>query len=312
MTSYPTQFKVPWRHLPTFSRLLKQDRGTELYDEATGIEADLCKAIAIAVFGESNSRVYFRNLDMSFDMRVNALIRGDIDIMFRSTAMRGLNNVAKNVDQGPVILFDPIAILLPDHIKSIEDEALSNTRLCMVSNTLPVEVAQTYAKNHNVIWTPVYNSLDDSPLTHFSQAVESHKDGHCNGVLGRFSTLYQYFNYSDGSSELKLLTLGANYHVPTVPLIVENDSNWHDLILQTIWILLDAERKGIDDSNMPPGYRAAHWRRMDLTETNGQAVIKQLGHYGDIYQRNLGELLPERGPNQHYLLSPAGALFSPP
>jgi len=310
-------------HQPAFSlkvstldaddnKLQKSDHSTGLYESAEGLEADLCKAIAIAIFGEWSSRLYFRNLDANFDKRIEALHEGEIDILFRSTSMRALNNVAHDIDQGPVVLFDPVTLLTPIDVTSINDAALVDARICAIEHTLPNDVMKRYLNDNNTQWTLLYKEPDETPYTNFVHTTKALQKGNCTAILGRYSTLYQYKSRNKEGTNTKLIPLGKNYHVPLVPIFVENDSDWHDLILQTIWTLLDAEIKDINTSNIPSGYREAHWRRMSLDVNNAQNMIRLLGNYGEIYQRNFGDILPERGANQHYLLSPDGALFSAP
>ena len=113
---------------------------------------------------------------------------------------------------------------------------------------------------------------------------------------------------------------------PLAPAFRQNDSNWGDIVSWSVWLLMAAEEKGITQANVDEKLKSEDpdvQRMLGVTEELGKMlgldnkwgynIIKSVGNYGEIFERNVGEgtkLGLTRGPNA--LWNKGGLIFSPP
>lgn len=113
-------------------------------------------------------------------------------------------------------------------------------------------------------------------------------------------------------------------HEPLAPVLPANDSRWHDVINSAVWTTMWAEKLDVSQANVDSFDDTAPSEILTFLNRNNQSplgeqlgiqpdftyqIIKQIGNYGDIYERHLGALIPERGDNQLY---PKGRFQPPP
>ncbi len=110
------------------------------------------------------------------------------------------------------------------------------------------------------------------------------------------------------------------------PVTVNNDSAWFDVVKWVIYALIEAEELGISQANVDEkknydyptikrflGVEGNLGEGLGLSNDFAYRVIKQVGNYGEIYDRNLGKNSPYKLPrSQNNLWKNGGLLYSPP
>ena len=106
------------------------------------------------------------------------------------------------------------------------------------------------------------------------------------------------------------------------PVVLYGDDQWTDIVSWVIYALIEAEELGLDSTNIdaPPnldnlaverflGLEGTLGQELGLTNTWAKEIIKKVGNYGEIYERNIGSVNMHRGPNRLY--KDGGVLYSP-
>jgi len=264
----------------------------------TGFDADYCRAVAAAVFGDGE-KVKF--IPLSSKERFTALQSGDVDVLIRNTGWTmardtslGLTAVGFNYYDGQGFMVNTKR--LPD-IKEIAD--LSGASICVQSGTSTELTLADYFRRNNLEYTPVV-------FEKFSEVNAAYDAGRCDAYTTDQSSLY--------AVRLQLAHPEENMVLPQIiskepfALIVrQDDVRWGKIIRWTHNALLNAEEYGIKQANIDSMLKSDNpeVKRLlgtekglslgrDLGLGNDWAVniIRATGNYGEIFDRNIGEASP--------------------
>jgi len=260
----------------------------------TGFDADYCRAVAAAVFGDGN-KVKF--IPLSSKERFTALQSGDIDVLIRNTGWNMARDTALGLTYAGINYYDGQGFMinakrLPG-VKSVDD--LSGASVCVQAGTSTGQTLADYFSRHNMQYTPVV-------FEKFSEVNAAYDAGRCDVYTTDQSSLY--------AVRLQLTNPQDNVILPQIiskepfSLIVrQNDMRWGNVVRWTHNALLDAEELGVNSGNIEAMMQSSSpdIRRLLGTETGtdfGAAlgldkhwavnVIKATGNYGEIFDRNIG------------------------
>ena len=325
--------QVPAQVVPTGGRLdtIKQ-RGTlicgvngglpgfsflESDGSFSGFDADFCRAVAVAVFGDP-AAVEFRAL--STQERFTALQTGEIDVLSRNTTWTFNRDVELGMTFGPTLLYDGQGIMVHGELGVTELADLEGGTICMQTGTttelnladaMKVAGIQEYT-------TQVFDEIDPTYATY--------EEGGCDAVTSDRSQLVGRRTVMKDPSAHVLLDMVMSKE-PLGPLTLQGDSQWSDVVAWTAYGLIAAEEKGMTSQNVDtfadtPDPEIKRMLGLDDSKLGAKLglendwlvkVIKAVGNYGEIYERNLGPntlLNIARGPNK--LWTQGGLLYSPP
>ena len=115
-------------------------------------------------------------------------------------------------------------------------------------------------------------------------------------------------------------------NIPLGPAVRHGDDLWFDIVKWSVFAMINGEQLELNSANiddMATTSDQAVRRFLGLTGTAGKGlgisdnwayqIIKQVGNYGEVFERNLGETSPlklQRGLNK--LWNKGGILFAPP
>ena len=113
---------------------------------------------------------------------------------------------------------------------------------------------------------------------------------------------------------------------PLAPAVRHGDNQWKDIVNYSVLAMINAEEMGITSANVDEMLKSADpniQRFLGVSPGNGAAlgldekfaynIIKQVGNYGEVFERNVGVNTPlgiERGLNA--LWTDGGLMYSPP
>ena len=294
--------------LPGFSN--PDDRG-----RWTGMDVDFCRAVAAAVLGNAD-KVTFTPL--SAKDRFTALQSGDIDLLSRNTTWTTQRDSRLGFDFGGVWFYDGQAFMVRKraNVRSVRD--LNGASICANSGTTTELNAADYFRTNNMDYEMVtFEKTDES--------IAAYDAGRCDAYTTDASGLY--------AQRLKLRR--PNQHVilpeiiskePLGPVVRQNDSVWADVVRWTMFATIAAEELDVTSKNVfrqnrskNPSVRRLLGQEGTVGEDLGldkqwaYRIVRQVGNYAEIYQRNIGADSPlkiERGINQ--LWSNGGLLYAPP
>ncbi|ATF10327.1 amino acid ABC transporter substrate-binding protein [Candidatus Enterovibrio altilux] len=294
--------------LPGFSSLT-------LNGEWEGIDVEYCQALAAAVLGDKSKVKY---VPLTAKERFIALQSGEIDVLSRNTTwtfqrdgMLGLNFVGVNYYDGQGFMVKKTL-----GIDSALD--LDGASVCLQSGTTTELNLVDYFRSNGMSFKPVvYDTYDAT--------VKGFESGRCDALTTDQSGLYaSRIKLSDPASAVVLPEIISKE--PLGPVVRQGDDNWFDVAKWTLNTMINGEEFKITSSNIDKmktskdpnirrilGLDGPNGKGLGLNHDWGYQIIKQIGNYGESFQRTVGSdslLNIPRGVNA--LWSDGGILYAPP
>lgn len=295
----------------TNSALSPDDQKLTLYTDSIGLEADMCRAVSIGLFGTDEDHLYFHVADGNWNSRMNSIVDGTIDILFRQAAIQPEMGTTHPVDHGPVVYFERIVLLAAKTQATANDSGLSGKRICAIANSFSETIAREYTQRLNRGWVFADNFNPPAKYRNYSELLDALLSGQCDAIAGRFATLHTGIMNRNTLKDFHLLSLPKSTPVPTVGVVSSKAYLFNQLASHAIWTLLRAEASEQTAETVPLDFNSSYWILQGLDSEYPARIIQQLGNYSEIYQRHFGATLPDAGPNTHYSLTTEGRLIAP-
>ena len=278
-----------------------------------GIDVDLCRAVASALFDDPK-RVEFRELNT--EDRFTALELGKIDLLSRNTTQTLSRDTDGCLEFTPPIFYDAQGIMVHKNsgIEKIDD--LAGKSICVAENTTSYDNLNDYMTREKIEYTPVLAS-DKEFL------FNSYEHGTCQAITRDISQLVARKILLANSKDRQILSQRIAQE-PLAPAVMYEDSQWFDVIKWVTFALIQAEELEIDSTNLNLhknsqdlevrnflGKESELGSQMGLSDDFTMRIIKHVGNYQEIYNRNIGQPFGlKRG--QNALWQDGGLMYSPP
>lgn len=297
--------------LPGFGYL---DPETEEY---TGFDADFCRAIAAAVLGDA-SQVNF--VPVNSTTRFALLQSGEVDIVFRNTTVTLGRDTTFGINYGPITFYDGQGIMAPGTSGYTTLFDLQGATICVTGDTANESNLTATLESLQVSFTPAVYPDAESTL-------EAYKNGECDAFSSDQSSLATIRANELDNPTAHIILEAVLSKEPSAPLVRHGDDQWHDILDWVVYCTIQAEESGVSQGNVDDTLELTEdpveLNMLGITGELGQnlglnpdfcyQVIKQVGNYGEIYNRNLGAdtvLNLPRSLNRLY--SQGGLLYAPP
>ena len=281
----------------------------------TGLDVDIARAIATVVLGDP-AKVKF--VPLTSQQRFTALQSGEVDVLCRQTTITLTRDTSLGFEFAPVELYDGQAIMVPAEMGVKSAKQLDNATIGMLPGTTTERNVQDYFRSNGMKFKPVVIESKDELLKTFVA-------GRCDGLTSDASTLAGMRAVTADPSKYVILPELISKE-PLATAVRQGDPQWKDLVYWTVMALIEAEDLGITSKNVDEKLKSDDpnvQRFLGVTPGNGQAlgvdekwaynIIKNVGNYAEIFDRNLGPSTPmklERGLNKLY--KDGGLMYSPP
>ncbi|HEO8422169.1 amino acid ABC transporter substrate-binding protein [Niallia sp. FSL W8-0635] len=281
----------------------------------TGFDVDFAKAVAAGVLGDA-TKIEFRPL--SATDRFTAVQSGEVDVLVRNTTWTTNRDAEVGLSFAPVTFYDGQGIMVPkdSNIKTLED---------LEGKTIGVETGTTTELNladqmkaAGVNYTAQTFDNADAVIAAYEQGSIDAWTTDKSGLVSRQSTL------QDPDAHIILdETLSKE---PLAPAVKDGDEKWADAVTWIVFATIQAEEFGITSQNVDDfltsenpeiqrllGVEGNLGEQLGLSNDFAYQVIKQVGNYGEIYDRNLGpDTVFKLERAQNALYSDGGLLYSIP
>lgn len=277
-----------------------------------GIDADICKAIALAIIGNSEK---IEMINVEAGEVEKALLNEQIDVMLSGVPFKALSEINGKIENAGLIYYDQQLLMVADEDK--EPEFYRGKKICLASGSDYYRNFEEYNMRHN---------LDVSYLTFadMSRVREAFLLKRCQMVTAGALFL--------GGMKQSMLKSNAKIYsdqIAITPVYALVRSHNKELRMAVKWILnalFLAEQYGINAQNL--NFFVSHnnpeirnlmgddpklWQSLGLRSFWVNDAIKLLGNYGDIYDRNIGidsDYKIER--NQSKLVKDGGIIYPVP
>jgi general L-amino acid transport system substrate-binding protein len=292
--------------------------------EHTGFDIDFCRAIAAGVLGDP-AAVEF--VDLTAEQRFTALQSGEIDVLVRNTTFTSSRDGGLAATFLTTTFYDGQGMMVAadSGFTSIDD--MTDTNICVLSGTT-TELNLT-TRMAGINYTPL--TFDEN-----AQLQAAFIEGQCDGWTSDKSQLAgvrSAWPEDQGGPEALVILEETFSKEPLGPAVLDGDTQWAQVVDWIILATILAEEFGIDSTNVDTfadtedaGIR--NFLGLEVETESGTApfdpglglatdfaaqVIRAVGNYAEIYERNVGPDTPlglERGVNA--LWTDGGLLYAPP
>jgi general L-amino acid transport system substrate-binding protein len=281
----------------------------------TGVDVDVCRAVAAAVLGDASKVKY---TPLSAKERFTALTSGEIDILSRNTTWTlsrdadiGLTFVGVNFYDGQGFM-----VRKDSGINSVEDFANGISACTNIGTTTELNM-RDFFNSRGISYEPVAFEKAD-------EVVAAYDSGRCDTYTTDKSGLAAQRTKMTNPDDHMVLPETISKE-PLGPVVRQGDAVWEDIVRWSLNVMIEAEEYGITSSNADSMKSSDNPQIKRLVGSEGELgaafgldndwslrIIKQVGNYGESYKRNIADtgILPDRGPNQ--LWTKGGILYVPP
>ncbi|KAB2851279.1 MAG: amino acid ABC transporter substrate-binding protein [Hyphomicrobiaceae bacterium] len=281
----------------------------------TGLDVDFCRAMAAAIFGDPK-KVTFKPLTAK--ERFTALQSGEVDLLSRNTTWTMGRDSAMGLTFAGVMFYDGQGFMAKKSLKITSAKQLNGASICVATGTTTELNLADYFRANKMTYKTVVFEKD-------TELLAAYEAGRCDAWTTDSSGLY---------AELLKLKKPADHVVlpeiiskePLGPVVRQGDFQFFTLTKWVYYALLTAEELGVTQANVDEmkkstnpdikrlvGTEGEFGKPIGLTQDWAARIIKGVGNYGEIYERNVGVKSPlkiARGINN--LWTKGGLQYAPP
>ena len=281
----------------------------------TGLDVDFCRAVSAAVFGDA-SKVEFVGLNSA--QRFPTLASREIDLLARNTTWTISRDVNLMFEFAGVNFYDGQGFMLPADLGITSATELDGAFVCITPETTSELNLNDYFAENNMQYVSV-------PVEGNKEAKAKLFAGECDVFTTDASGLSSARAGAETPSDWIVLPEIISKE-PLGPLVRQGDQEWEDIVRWSLFAMISAEELGITSENVDAmitskdkgvkrllGEEGYMGPMLGLGMKFGYNIVKQVGNYGESYERNVGINTPlaiERKLNK--LWNNGGILYVPP
>ncbi len=281
-----------------------------------GMDVDTCKAIAAAVLGDKDKVQFVKTTTQT---RFTALQTGEVDVLTRNVTWTLSRDSKLGIDFVAPTFYDGQGFMVPTKlgVKSVKE--LDGATVCVLPGSTSEKVAADVFRANGLKYKPVVIESKKELNTAF---FGGRCDVHVQSTSGLSSARATVASNPDDY----IILPGVYGKDPMGPVVRQGDPQWKDIVAWTVYAMMEAEENEITSTNVDKFLKSkdANIARLlgdkdslgqDLGLDNQWAyrIIKQVGNYGEVFDRNVGKDSPlklSRGIND--LWTRGGLLYAPP
>ncbi|KEQ12750.1 amino acid ABC transporter substrate-binding protein [Endozoicomonas montiporae] len=283
----------------------------------TGMDVDVCRAVAAAALGDAK-KVKF--IPLTAKERFTALQSGEIDLLSRNTTWTLTRDATLGLNFAGVAYYDGQGFMVKKSLDVRSATELSGAAVCIQSGTTTELNLADYFRLNGMKYDPVVFDTSDGVAKGFDA-------GRCDVMTSDQSQLYALrlrLRLSKPSEAIVLPEIISKE--PLGPLVRQGDDQWFNIVKWSLSAMINAEELGlaranIDNNKMSKdpaiqrflGLDGPKGKGMELSDDWAWQIVKQVGNYGEVFDRNVGMGSPlkiERGINN--LWNKGGIMYAPP
>jgi general L-amino acid transport system substrate-binding protein len=281
----------------------------------TGLDVDLCRAIAAAVFNDATK---VRFIPLSAKDRFTALQSGEVDVLVRNTTWTMSRDTQLGLDFTGVNYYDGQGFLVRKKLGVASAKELNGASVCTQQGTTTELNLADFFRANNLKYEVV-------AFATAAETFDAYNSGRCDAFTTDASGLY--------SERLKAANPDEHIVLPEIiskeplgPSVRHGDNQWGDIVRWTHYAMINAEELGVTKANVDQmtkndnpeikrmlGSEGKFGEAIGLTNDWAFRIIKHVGNYGEIFEKNVGQGSPlkiQRG--QNALWTKGGLQYAPP
>jgi general L-amino acid transport system substrate-binding protein len=280
-----------------------------------GLEVDTARAISAAVFGRPDQ---LDVVPLTPETRFTALQSGDVDVLMGNTARTLTRETALGLNFAHVTFHDGQAFMVRRRLGVQNARELNGATVCVLPGSSAEFTAADYFRAHRMMLKPVL--VDNA-----AELKQAFFDGRCDCMTANVSQLAAMRASAPNPDDYAILPEIISRQ-PLAPAVRHGDDQWFDIVNFAVMATIEAEFLGITSQNADAlqkstdprvqrflGVSAGNGKALGLDEQWAYRIVKQVGNYGEIFERNVGLDTPlklERGLNALWI--DGGLMVTPP
>ncbi len=280
-----------------------------------GFDIDFCRATAAAVLGDANA---IKAVTSTGKTRFTKLNAGEGDVLWRNTTITFSRDVGVKLRFHGVNYYDGQGFMVPASLEVSSASQLDGASVCIQTGTTTELNLADYFHSNGMSYEAVAIETND-------EARQNYLEGRCDvyttdasGLAATRST------FTDPENHVILPEIISKE--PLGPATRHGDDQWSDIVTWVLNATVTAEEKGVTSANVDEmkssndpevlrllGVEGNQGEELGLSADWAYNIIKSVGNYGEIFERNIGVNTPiglERGLNA--LWTDGGLQYSPP
>ena len=281
----------------------------------TGLDVDVCRAVAAAVLGDATKVKFF---PLTAKDRFTALQSGEVDVLVRNTTWTSSRDTTLGLNFTGIDYYDGQGFMVRKNLKVNSALELSGASVCVQQGTTTELNLADYFRAHNMQLKSVTFATSD-------EAIKAYDSGRCDAFTTDASGLY--------AERLRLANPDDHMILPEIiskeplgPAVRHGDDQWFDVVKWVLFAMIDGEELGLTQKTIDQqvsstnpdikrfvGTEGNYGEQLGLSKDWAVKIIKQVGNYGEAFERNVGQGSPlkiDRGLNR--LWTKGGLQYAPP
>ncbi len=278
-----------------------------------GIDVDLCRAVAAAVFGDANK---VRYTPLTAQQRFTALQSGEVDILARNTTWTITRDTSLGLNFVGVNYYDGQGFMVHRKLNVKSAKQLNGATVCVQpGTTTELNLADYFRANKMTFKPVVIEKLDEVLNAYFAGRCDVYTTDH-SGLISTRATRAP-------KPEEHVILPEIISKEPLGPAVRHGDDRWFDVVKWSMFAMLEAEEMGLSSKTIDKEASSTNPNIQRFVGSTGDIgkmlgvdnkwafnIIKQVGNYGESFDTNLKPLGFERGLNR--LWNQGGLMYAPP
>ena len=282
----------------------------------TGIDVDVCRAVAAAIFGDADKVKY---IPTTAQQRFTALQSGEVDLLVRTTTYTLTRDTALGFDFTGINYYDGQGFMVNKKLGVKSAKELNGATVCVQpGTTTELNLADYFRANKMTFKPVVIEKIEEVRAAFFA--------GRCDVFTTDASGLYATRAANAPTPDDYIILPEIISKEPLGPVVRHGDNQFADIVRWAFYAMLEAEEYGITSKNVDEMLKSdnpAIKRILGVTPGMGKAlgvdekwvynIIKQVGNYGEVFDRNVGAGSPLKiARGQNALWTQGGLQYAPP
>jgi len=278
----------------------------------SGIDVDGCRSVAAAVFGDASKVKY---VPLTAKERFTALQSGEIDVLYRNTTWTMQRDASLGLNFAGVNYYDGQGFMVMESLGVSYAMELDGASVCIQAGTTTELNLADWAGANGI-------SYDSVVVETSQQSLDGFLAGRCDVLTSDVSQLASLRAAMDNPGDAVVLGNVISKE-PLGPVVRQGDDEWFNIVKWTLIAMIQAEESGVTSENIDTvttnptierlaGRSSQTHEYLHLSPSWSYDIIKQVGNYGESFERNIGVNTPiglSRGPNE--LWTKGGILYAP-
>ena len=260
----------------------------------TGLDVEFCRAIAAAIFDDPNK---VRFIPLAAKDRFTALQSGEVDVLSRNSTATMSRDTQLGLDFPVINYFDGQGFMVRKKLGVASAKELNGASICtQQGTTTELNLADFFRANNLKYEVVAFATADET--------FKAYDSGRCDAFTTDASGLYAERNRASNPDEHIVLPEIISKE-PLALAVRHGDNQWGDIVRWVHYALVNAEELGLTKANIDQQAKADNPEIKRFVGTEGKfgetvgltndwavRIVKHVGNYGEIFERNIGETSP--------------------